>query len=566
MARVKSLCLYALSVSVLLAQTSSDTTQNLATPPISTASTENETYLDASTDGLANNENTTPGEINTLQAPTAMAPSTTLQSVSARAMTISAGVDLQTYLNNAQPGDTLILPAGAVYTGNFVLPNKVGSGWITITTSRAAYLPAGTRVKPSQASLMPTIVSPNEAPALSAAPGAHNYRLVGIRIAAKAGIYNNGLLRIGNGDERSLTLLPRDFEVDRVYIHGDATVGSKRGIALNGIRVTIKNSHISGFKSDWQDTQAICGWNGPGPFNIINNYLEAAGENVFFAEGSVIPNVWPSNILISRNHITKPLAWRTQRAPSGRPWAVKNLIEFKSAKRVVIDGNIIENNWLAAQTGYAVVIKAGMNSKATIAATEDITFTNNIIRRATGAIVVQGKNGRGGYAKRITVRNNLFEDINANWGGSNGLFLAAPVTDGLVYEHNTATSTVQPKALFTGEQGTGAGFVFRSNIGPRGATGFKGSGLGEGTATLNALFPGWKFTANVIFGAGGSVSSYPYGTYMPLTAAEVGFLSNTVWALSSTSTYNNLGHDGLDIGVNWNTLVSATAKSISGLP
>ena len=102
-----------------------------------------------------------------------------------------------------------------------------------------------------------------------------------------ARMYNNGLLRVGNGDEKSLSLLPHDFEIDRVYIHGDPTVGSKRGIALNGVNVTVKNSYISGFKSDWQDTQAVCGWNGPGPFSIVNNYLEAAGENVFFADGSV---------------------------------------------------------------------------------------------------------------------------------------------------------------------------------------------------------------------------------------------------------------------------------------
>ena len=78
------------------------------------------------------------------------------------------------------------------------------------------------------------------------------------------------------------------------------------------------------------------------------------------------------------------------------------------------------------------------------------------------------------------------------------------------------------------------------NIGPRGAIGFKGSGLGEGIATLKALFPGWVFTANVIFGAGGSVSLYPYHTYMPLSAPEVGFVSSAIWQLTSTSIYNNL--------------------------
>lgn len=566
MARGKSLCLCALSVSVLLAQTSNETAQNLNdAPPSSTAFTEDANSTPSLTNGFLSENDTSLGEINTLQAPAELAPST-LQSASARAITIPTGVDLQTYLNNAQPGDTLILPAGAVFTGNFTLPNKIGSEWITITSSRIADLPAGTRVKPSQASLMPKIVSPNGAAALDAAPGSHNYRIVGIQITPKAGMFNNGLLRVGNGDEKSLSLLPHDFEIDRVYIHGDPTVGSKRGIALNGIRVTVKNSYISGFKSDWQDTQAICGWNGPGPFSIVNNYLEAAGENVFFAEGSVIANVWPSNILISRNHIAKLLAWRTQLAPSGSKWAIKNLIEFKSAKHVVVDGNIIENNWLAAQTGFAVVVKAGTDSKATVAATEDITFTNNIFRHATGAIVIQGKNGKGGYAKRINVRNNLFDDINSNWGASNGLFLAAPATDGLVFEHNTATSNVQTKGLFVADQGTGAGFVFRSNIGPRGSMGVKGSGLGEGIPTLNTLFPGWTFTANVIFGPGGPLSSYPYGTYMPSSATEVGFVSNTVCALSSTSPYNNRGHDGLDIGVNWDTLMSATSKSISGLP
>ena len=555
MARVTTLCLWALSVSALFAQTNETPT---ITFPGSTAPTETPDASFASGSGSL-------AEIDTLQAPAELAPYT-LESVSARTVAIPKGDDLQTYLNNALPGDTLVLPAGAVYTGNFILPNKIGSEWITITTSRLADLPAGTRVKPSQAALMPTLVSPNGAAALSAAPGSHNYRIIGIRMMPIARMYNNGLLRVGNGDEKSLSLLPHDFEIDRVYIHGDPTVGSKRGVALNGINVTIKNSYISGFKSDWQDTQAVCGWNGPGPFSIVNNYLEAAGENVFFADGSVIANVWPSNILISRNHITKLVAWRTQLAPSGVRWAIKNLIEIKSAKRVVVDGNIIENNWLAAQTGFAVSVKAGVDSKATPAVAEDITFTNNIFRHAAGAITVQGKNGKGGYARRVTVRNNLFDDINANWGSSNALFLAAPVTDGLVFEHNTATSTVQPKGLFVGDQGSGTGFVFRSNIGPRGAIGFKGSGLGEGIATLNALFPGWVFTANVIFGAGGSVSLYPYHTYMPLSAPEVGFVSSAILQLTSTSTYNNLGHDGRDIGVNWDTLMSATAKSLSGLP
>src|SRR3954465_305290 len=56
-------------------------------------------------------------------------------------------------LTNAQPGDTIVLQAGAAYTGTFKLPNKTtGSGWITIRTSNLAQLPGeGVRVSPSDA-------------------------------------------------------------------------------------------------------------------------------------------------------------------------------------------------------------------------------------------------------------------------------------------------------------------------------------------------------------------------------------------------------------------------------
>ena len=70
--------------------------------------------------------------------------------------------------------------------------------------------------------------------------------------------------------------------MDRCYLHGNPTYGQRRGLALNSGDATIVNSHFSDFKGVNQDTQAICGWNGPGPFLIENNYLEAAAENIMF--------------------------------------------------------------------------------------------------------------------------------------------------------------------------------------------------------------------------------------------------------------------------------------------
>src|SRR5687768_2764070 len=59
-----------------------------------------------------------------------------LQGVAAAAViAVNAGDDLQAALNSAAPGDTITLQAGATFAGDFVLPVKEGSTYITIRSS-----------------------------------------------------------------------------------------------------------------------------------------------------------------------------------------------------------------------------------------------------------------------------------------------------------------------------------------------------------------------------------------------------------------------------------------------
>ena len=76
-------------------------------------------------------------------------------------LTVAAGGDLQAALDQAQLGDTIVLEAGATFTGSVQLPNKTtGSGWIYVVSSKLASLPAaGQRVGPNDAVNMPKIVS-----------------------------------------------------------------------------------------------------------------------------------------------------------------------------------------------------------------------------------------------------------------------------------------------------------------------------------------------------------------------------------------------------------------------
>src|SRR4051812_11803364 len=85
---------------------------------------------------------------------------------------VAAGTSLQAAINAAVPGDTITIQAGATFTGNFVLPDKAGTGWITIRSSAMNLLPPdGVRVKPSDAVNMPKLVTPNGEAALIADTG-----------------------------------------------------------------------------------------------------------------------------------------------------------------------------------------------------------------------------------------------------------------------------------------------------------------------------------------------------------------------------------------------------------
>ena len=81
---------------------------------------------------------------------------------------VVAGENLQAVLNNAKPGETIVLPAGATFRGPFTLPKIVGSGWIYVVSSHLANLPPpGTRVSPANAANMPKILAPNGVNALN---------------------------------------------------------------------------------------------------------------------------------------------------------------------------------------------------------------------------------------------------------------------------------------------------------------------------------------------------------------------------------------------------------------
>src|SRR5262245_8212045 len=72
---------------------------------------------------------------------------------------VRAGDDLQAALDKAQPGDAILLEAGATFTGPFTLRAKAGEEWIVVRPAVPddRLPPAGTRVGPAGAGSMPKL-------------------------------------------------------------------------------------------------------------------------------------------------------------------------------------------------------------------------------------------------------------------------------------------------------------------------------------------------------------------------------------------------------------------------
>ena len=436
---------------------------------------------------------------------------------------VSPSQNLQSVIDRARPGDVIELEAGKVYSGPIKLPAKSGDSFITIQSSRAAELPDGKRVGPAQAALFTKLQSstPGES-VIRTAPSSHHYRFIGLDISTtKADVKVYELVTIGDARQTAADV-PHDIVIDRSWIHGF-------------------------------DTQALCGWNGPGPFHIINNYLEAAGENILFGGADPsISNLIPSNIEIRRNYLFKPLRWNAK-DPSyaGIHWSVKNLLEIKMGRNIVIDGNVLENSWGDAQIGYAVLFTVrNQDGKAPWAMIENVSFTNNIVKNSEQGFQLLGKDSPNvsQRASGLQITNNLFTGINNR-------FLTMTDYYNVTLSHNTHFQNGNIMSLY-GEPSTG--FVYTDNITNRGANGYGifGDSVGEGNAALTRYAPGNTVRRNVLIGANASL--YPPNNAFPSTIEDVGFQAHQGgnYRLTAKSKFKGSATDKTDPGCQLDRLPS----------
>jgi len=243
-------------------------------------------------------------------------------------------------------------------------------------------------------------------------------------------------------------------------------------------------------------------------------------------------------------------------ADIGTRWSVKNLFELKNSSRVVIDGNIFQNNWLDAQTGYAISFKSvNQDGTAPWSSTREVTFTNNIVRNSASAITMQGTDPdhASGQTCCVSIRNNLFYNIDGtSFGGGEGTFIKISGVSGCVADHNTV---IQSGNIITAYGDATDGFIFSNNITPGNTYGIKGDGSASGDSTLGTYFPGAILKKNVLVLA--IATSYPANNYYPSSLQDIGFvdLTNLNLRLSKNSPFLGAGTKGRDIGADIDRII-----------
>jgi hypothetical protein len=534
--------------------------------------------------------------------------------------TVSSGQSLEQALATASCGDIIQLQAGATFAGNFVLPNKScnDAHWIIIRTSApdSSLPPEGTRLTPCYAgvSSLPgrpawQCASTNNvlvkiefngqggSGPITFAAGANHYRLMGLEVtrgAFTAPVYN--LISFKGAADHLV--------FDRLWLHGTAQDETARGIGLEGTNIAIVDSSFTDFHcisvtGSCSDAQAIAGGGGNdvmGPYKIVDNFLEASGENILFGGGAATTT--PTDIEIRQNHFFKPLIWMKGQAgyvgaTNGNPFIVKNLLELKNAQRVLVEGNIMDYSWGGfSQSGFAILLTPKNQASGNggnlcpVCQATDVTIRYNLVRHVgAGLQIANALSDNGGAqldGQRYTIHDLLIDDMDGKKYNGANLFAqlsvgaGAPLLQNLTIDHVTAfpSSTMLSIGKMVATNGPMKNFVFTNNILSMGKYPVWSTGGGpkncaffdKPLTTFDACFKPYTFAGNVLMGDTTAYpsSAWPPRNFFPSTAKDVRFVNYSGgnggdYHLQPSSPYKGKGTDGKDPGADIDAINSATA-------
>lgn len=355
----------------------------------------------------------------------------------------------------AVSGDWIRLAAEVEFSA-IQLWNHGGPVPITITSMED--LPAR-RMVPGDESLLPVITSASASP-ITTALGASRWVIDGVKVVAD--VNTVGLVRLGEGEGYSDPAeIPSYLTLDRMLILKSDGIPERRGVMCNAREVTIRRSSILGMDDPDARSQAISGWDTPGPVNIHDCALTASSQNVIFGgTDPSIEDMVPTGIRITGCDIWKPIEWR------GVGRHIDNLIELKNARDCQICNNNLWNIWGGeGQEGMAIVLTPrNQNGTAPWCTVDGVQIINNQIWNAGGGIAISAfdPDQPSGPGRNIRIAYTLVDCNAAAWDGNGRSVQMLDGPENVVIDHCTLQSDVT-YVTFAGV--AAAGFEYTNNIG-----------------------------------------------------------------------------------------------------
>jgi len=535
---------------------------------------------------------------------------------------VSPEDNLQQVLQVAECGDTIQLQAGATFTGMLSLPSKScdKGHWIIIRTSSpdSALPQEYHRVSPCYAGLVSLVgrppykcKSPSYALAkivmpssgdgpLVLANGANFYRFVGLEITRANGLQGHARLISLAGTADHIIL-------DRCWVHGNPQDETSDGFALKGgTYIGVVDSYFSDFHciaevGTCTDAHAISGGIGDtqdGPYKIRGNFLEASGEAILFGGGEASKT--PADIQILHNHFWKPWQWMPGNSQfvgssDGHPFVVKNHLELKNAQRVLVDANLMENDWGGfSQNGFGIVLTpknqhTPHGDVCPLCQVTDVTIRYVKLSHLGSGMqlaTARGNNGSAGPAflgERWSIHDIVMDDISVDYDGGGTAFEIINTwpnnpLNTVTINHITAFPDPSSNMMTTGNLDSNPsmyGFIFTNNIVITGRWPIWNA-IGGGTGScaysdipltvLSSCYSSYTFANNALIASPARYPSslWPSNNYFPSSPAAVGFVdynngNGGNYELQSSSPYKNQGTDGKDLGADIVSLHTAIA-------
>lgn len=275
-------------------------------------------------------------------------------------ISVTAGQNLQTAVDAAPAGATLVLANNATFSGRLTVSKRL--------TFKPATAVAAGRVSPAAG--LPRILG-------------------GIDITGSDVTFQGGIA-VSSSTPGDTLIVDQGVRTRlfQVSVEGSSANGQHRGIEANGQDGIYRECYVDNIWEVGRDAQAICGWDGTSNLLIDDCYLGASGQSVMFggADSASLPRM-PRNVTLMDSTLSKTPSWKSVKNAQ-----TKTALELKAISGFTARNNLLQYSGSDdGQGGFAMVLTVrNQDGNAPWSIIEDVLIEDNEAQYHSGLVSILG--------------------------------------------------------------------------------------------------------------------------------------------------------------------------------